>query len=95
MKAKLTPAAKADLRNIWIYTAANWNEDQAEAYSRILNRAIDRLAANPGLGKSLGQIRQGYFKFPAASHLLIYRSAGDTIEVVRILHKSMDVDRHI
>ena len=44
------------------------------------------LANQPGLGRDIDDIREGYFKFPAASHIFIYRSQSDAIEIVRILH---------
>jgi len=40
--------------------------------------------------------RAGYRKLAAGSHVLFYRvmSEGD-IDVVRVLHRRMDVDRHL
>jgi toxin ParE1/3/4 len=53
------------------------------------------LATHPTLGRSLSDIREGYFKFPSSSHLLIFRITNEAIEFVRILHKSSDVERHM
>jgi toxin ParE1/3/4 len=92
MTARLTPAAEADLEGIWRYTTANWGEDQAEAYLRGLGRIIDHLAANPRLGRNIGHIREGTFTFLSGSHLIVYRQAETAIDVVRILHKRMDVE---
>ena len=41
---------------------------------------------------------RGYRKLAAGSHTLFYRvnadDAGDVIDVARVLHQRMDVDRH-
>ena len=44
------------------------------------------LAENPRMGRAIDDIRKGYFKFPAASHILIYRLKPEAIEFMRILH---------
>ena len=92
----LSPAAQADLEEIWDYTAERWDVDQAEAYLRGLQHAIERAAANPRVGPSCDEIRPGYRKLAAGSHTLYYRlSADGTVDVVRVLHQRMDVDRHL
>lgn len=92
----LSPAAQADLEHIWDYTAQRWDVDQAEEYLRELQRAIERVAANPRLGRPCDEIRPGYLKLTAGSHRLFYRiTAEGVIDVVRVLHQRMDVDRHL
>ena len=92
---RLSPLARADLDGIWNYTTAHWGESQAQAYLLGLDASMKLLAANPGLGRAIDDIRDGYFKFPAASHILIYRVRPGAIEFIRILHKSSDVERHV
>jgi toxin ParE1/3/4 len=92
----LSPAAQADLEQIWDYTHDCWGVDQAEDYVRELQRAINRVAANPRIGRASDDIRPGYRKLAAGSHTLFYRvTAENVIDVVRILHQRMDVDRHL
>jgi toxin ParE1/3/4 len=92
----LSPAAQADLEQIWDYTRGRWGLDQAEDYLRELQRGIERAAANPGIGRPCDEIRPGYRKLPAGSHTLFYRvTAEAVIDVVRVLHQRMDVDRHL
>jgi toxin ParE1/3/4 len=92
----LSPAAQADLEQIWDYTHDRWGVDQAEEYLRELQRAIERAAANPQIGRACDEIRRGYRKLVAGSHTLFYRvSAEGAIDVVRVLHQRMDVDRHL
>lgn len=92
----LSPAARADLERIWDYTYERWGDEQAEEYVRELQRAIERVIDNPMIGRFCDEVRSGYRKHAVASHTLYYRSASaDVIDVVRILHQRMDVDRHL
>jgi toxin ParE1/3/4 len=93
----LSPAAQADLEQIWDYSCEQWNDDQAEAYVRVIQHAVELVADNPLIGRSCDEVRAGYRRHTAGSHTLYYRvgAGGDLIEVVRILHKHMDVDRYL
>jgi toxin ParE1/3/4 len=92
---RLSPKARADLDTIWIYAAAQWNEAQAEAYLSSLDHAMQLLCFNPMMGMDMSHVRKGYRKFPAGSHMLFYQLNADTIDIIRILHKSMDAERHL
>ncbi|MBO0882516.1 MAG: type II toxin-antitoxin system RelE/ParE family toxin [Mycobacterium sp.] len=92
----LSPAAQLDLEQIWDYTHDRWGVDQAEEYLRELQHAIERAAANPRIGRACDEIRPGYRKLAAASHTLFYRATAEgVIDVVRVLHQRMDIDRHL
>lgn len=92
----LSPAAQADLADIWDYTCERWGDSQAEIYVRDIQRAIERVAHNPLIGRSCDEVREGYRRQAVGSHTLYYRIARpDLIDVVRILHKRMDVDQHL
>lgn len=92
----LSPAAQADLDHIWEYTAERWGVDQAEIYLRELQRSIERAVSTPGIGRACDDIRAGYRKLATGSHMLFYRVTADgVIDVVRILHQRMDIDRHL
>lgn len=92
----LSPAAQIDLGQIWDYTCHRWDVEQADEYLRELQRAIELAAANPEIGRACDEIRPGYRKLAAASHALYYRVTPDgIIDVVRVLHRRMDVDRHL
>jgi toxin ParE1/3/4 len=91
----LSPRAQADIDEIWDYTADQWGDDQAERYIRDLRRAIETIARNPNRGRSCDFIRPGYRKFPVGAHMILFRLIADGINVVRILHQSMDFERHL
>lgn len=88
----LTHKAKADLRAIAIFTEERWGIEQRNTYIRQFDETFHSLAASPLLGKGCDDIMPGYRKFPQGSHIVFYKDGSNSvIEVVRILHKSMDV----
>jgi toxin ParE1/3/4 len=92
----LRPRARRDIENIWDYTAATWSQSQAEIYIRLIQRTLELLADDPRLGRAWDEIRAGYRKFRADSHIVFYRIiATSGIEVVRVLHESMDFEQHM
>ncbi|MGD0634440.1 MAG: type II toxin-antitoxin system RelE/ParE family toxin [Beijerinckiaceae bacterium] len=90
----LRPRARRDIEEIWDYSEKNWNAGQAELYIRQIQRSLQLLANDPGLGRACDDLRAGYRKFPSGSHLIFYRILGEGLEVVRILHERMDFERH-
>lgn len=62
---------------------------------RALDATFQLLVLNPRLGRNIDDVRKGYFKFPTASHILIYRVNKAQVEIVRILHKSGDVEARL
>ena len=91
----LTPAAQADLSEIWDYTAKHWGEAQAERYTRDIQATCEALGNGAQVGLSAEDIRAGYRKIGVGSHVLYYREREGTVEIVRILHRRMDVARHL
>lgn len=91
----LSPLARADLDNIWDHTSRRWDGDQAEAYLRMIQAAIDTVAANPKLGRPYDEVRAGYRRHHAGSHLILYRETSDVIDIVRVLYEKMDIGSHL
>jgi len=91
----LTPRARGDLTSIWTYTAERWNIEQADRYVGLLNGAIQVVAAEPRRWRACDHLRSGYFSYSAGSHVLFFKRHERGIVVVRILHQSMDFERHL
>jgi toxin ParE1/3/4 len=66
----LTNMAKADLKGIAHYTLVKWGRDQRNHYLSILDACFHQLAANPLKGMDCSEIRSGYRKFNAGSHII-------------------------
>lgn len=92
----LTNKAFADLKDIGHYTLEQWGREQRNLYLKMLDATFRQLAANPLKGKDCSDIRSGYRKFNAGSHMIFYRQlSGDTIEIVRVLHGRMDCETRL
>ncbi|MBC8732857.1 type II toxin-antitoxin system RelE/ParE family toxin [Paraburkholderia sp. UCT2] len=93
-QVRLTPLAESDLEDIWRYTSSNWSVDQADRYHRDLLSTIGALARGLKTGR-ICSVRAGYWRYTAGSHVIFYRDTDHTLDVIRILHQRMDVDRHL
>ena len=92
----LSPLALEDLRDIWRYGSATWGQVRAEQYGEKLLDAFDFLAENPKAGQPIEHIRPGYKRHPVGTHVIFYRlGMAASVEVIRILHQSMDSERHL
>ena len=94
-KFLLRPKAVDDLDSIWDYTVNRWSEEQAERYIRMLHAGFESIAREPTSGRSCDEIRDGYRRHRVGRHFIFYRTIETGVEVVRILHESMDFQRHL
>jgi len=95
MRFIVSPRARADIDDIWNYTVEHWGDRQAEIYLRLVKAAVEAVATDPKIGRTCDDVRRGYRKYPVGSHVLFYRVTATAIVVVRILHRRMDVERHL
>ena len=95
MKYQLTDKADKDVEEILEYSVMNFGAKQAQHYFEALKECIELLADNPEIGHSADEILPDYLRFPFESHVIFYKVFSSSILVVRILHESMDPERHI
>ena len=89
----LSAKAKSDLIKIARYTQITWGTAQRNDYLKILDNTFQLLIEAPKLGLNCDYIREGYSKYPQASHVIYYKEHKvNQILIVRILHKSMDIN---
>ena len=75
------------------YTQISWGLAQRNDYLKVLDNTFHLLAGDPELGINCDYIREGYSKYPQASHNIYYKEYKNSqIFIVRILHKSMDIN---
>jgi toxin ParE1/3/4 len=95
MKAlAFSPAAESDIDGIWDYSAHTWGPDQADRYTDEIRDVCHALARDQKRGRAV-DVRPGYLKFSTGSHVIYYRDHGNRLEIVRILHGRMEVNRHL
>lgn len=105
-QVRLTAGARADLRNILRWTADRFGRAQSRRYSDTLTQAIRSLEAGPDApgSRRRDELSRGLMTLHVARrgragrHLVVYRIGGtedpSIIEVIRLLHDSMDLSRH-
>lgn len=95
-KFELSGKAKNDLIKIAKYTELTWGAAQRNDYLKLLDNSFHQLSDDPMLGVNCDYVKEGYRKLPQGSHVIYYKEhKTDQILIVRILHKSMDVNRAI
>lgn len=88
-------AARADLKNIAAYTQKTWGAEQRRTYIKELDTAFHFLAENPLSGVTCDYIEAGLRKHSHQHHIIFYEEKHGGIFIVRVLHKSMDVDSQL
>jgi toxin ParE1/3/4 len=78
--------ARADLAEIWQWTAVRWGGEQAEAYLAGLKAAIGLLLDSPEMAHERPEISPPVRLYPCRSHVVIYRLSGDSLIVHRVVH---------
>jgi toxin ParE1/3/4 len=103
-RVRLSEAAQRDLVAILDWTAEHFGRRQASVYRRTLVAALTALSDDPYLSDSRprDEIQPGLRSLHVARrrrrgrHFVLYRAVQvGTIEIVRILHASMDVGGHV
>jgi plasmid stabilization system protein ParE len=93
MPAKIYPAAKERILEIWAYTEKKWSEKQADAYVRELVAEIETVAVQrhrwrPVLDGAL----QGVYFFRHRHHYVFFRELSKKrLGVISVLHEKMDI----
>lgn len=85
MRVDKTSAAEEDLFSIWFHIAA----DSPSAADRMLDRLEARwqlLATQPRSGAPREDLGPGLRTVAVGEYLSIYRAAGNSIQIVRVLH---------
>lgn len=95
MRLQFSPAARADLDDIFEYTHDLWGAAQAVRYLRDIQATCESLISGHAAGQSAEHVRTGYRKSVSGSHMIYFRVADERLIVIRILHQSMDVERHL
>lgn len=104
---RLSASAEADFRQILRWTADNFGSAQARFYADTLSSALQALSAGPSIigVKERPEVDSNIWTLHVARngrkgrHFIMFRVAGahdsKVIEVLRLLHDSMDLERHL
>jgi len=103
-RVRFSAEAEKDFARILTDTRDNFGPRQVEIYRATLREAIKRLEFGPEVlsSRALDEVRRGLRVLHIARkgrrgrYLLAFRADdGQTIEIIRILHDSMNIERHM
>ncbi len=95
MELVISPAALDDIRSIGKYSTRKWSEKQADIYVAKIYSGFEFIQGNP-THHSLRRVPVcGCCFLRVESHLIFFRDSETSVEIVRILHSSMDFERHL
>lgn len=92
---QLSEAAKADLKSIAKYTQITWGSQQRRVYLKELDLTFQFLAQHSDAGVPCNYISPNCRKYPKNSHIIFYEIRIDHVFIIRVLHKSMDVESRV
>lgn len=87
--------AISDLNEIWLYTLETWSAEQADRYYELIIKEISFIAKHPESGKPLHKLREDYFSVKVNAHFVFYKFSSTELEVIRVLHESMDIPNRL
>lgn len=91
----ISPAAEAEIAEIWDYTAGEYGLDAADDYAADLDKVMVRLLEFPLMGTDCAHVRKGYRRIRAGSHMIYYIPNRDGIQIMRVMHVRRDAKRHL
>ncbi|MEO7827049.1 MAG: type II toxin-antitoxin system RelE/ParE family toxin [Allosphingosinicella sp.] len=95
MRLELSRRAQADLDDIRDYSVAEHGAARAVDYLDALEGAFRRMLDFPEIGAVHPTVLPPMRALGCEQHRIFYEVGGGTILVIRILHKAVDLTRHL
>ena len=87
-----SPESLNDLDDIWLYIAQD-SINHADRFIDDLRVLCEgKLAVFPNMGRGRDYLAEGVLAFPHGGYMLYYRIRENAVEVIRIMHGSVDVE---
>ncbi|HKL81283.1 MAG TPA: type II toxin-antitoxin system RelE/ParE family toxin [Desulfobacter sp.] len=91
----LSPNAQKSLGNIKTYSLEEFGEEQTITYLKLIKKKLQMISESPDIGRNREEIKKGYLSFLAGSHIIFYRKAKNHVDIIDILHQSMEPYRYL
>lgn len=95
MKYRLTRPALRDLTETGRHTREHWDNQQTRRYGAGITARLKWLCRNQPLWHERPELAAGLFSYHHQSHIIIFRTYRDGIEIIRMIHQRMDPARHL
>ena len=89
----LSPAARADLRDIRVYSVDRFGVEVADSYFLGFDTAFALLREHPMAGAGRADLGNGIRCLLHRRHRIFYYLDGDIVVIVRIVHHAMNARR--
>lgn len=94
-KVCLSLRAAVQLREIYQYSASQWGDRKAAEYIALFERCFCDLGDNELLGRVRSEVGAGCRSVSVGKHVVFYRTGGQIVTIVAVLHGSMDVVKRV
>lgn len=95
MRLELSRRAQADLDDIRDYSIEHFGLERAIRYLDAVEGAFRRILEYPNIGQTRPELGDKLRSLPVGEHRLYYSLGADTILILRVLHKAMDIERYL
>jgi toxin ParE1/3/4 len=95
MKIILSPSAVRDLQSISDYTLRNWGTEQEERYLKGLWEKLTAIQSNPNSFRLREDLVKCCRSAGHGQHVIFFAVQEQTLQIIRILHGSMDFSNHL
>lgn len=93
-KIILSKEAREDLIQIGCYTQEKWGKEQRLKYLEQFQSIFKKLAEGQVKGRQRNELVGAPLSYREGSHIIFYHEIKKGIEVLRVLHKRMDFEKH-
>lgn len=92
---RVSDPAKDDLGRIGAHTRREWGAHQKRKYLGQIRDSFKAIRDTPGLGAPRDIIAKGLCAHRVGKHVIFYRETKNELVIVRVLHETMDPERHL
>jgi toxin ParE1/3/4 len=95
MNLILSPSAIRDLQGISDYTHRTWGTEQENHYLKGLWEKLLEIQSSPDSCRLRYDLANGCCSTRYEKHVIFFTTHGNKLQIIRILHSSMDFQRHL
>ena len=92
---RLSRRADTDLEPIAEFSIQEFGITRARQYIEGLDHCFQTLAETPLIGREANYLIPEVRRFVYQAHVVFYKQTDQGVLIVRVLHRRMDVDRHL
>jgi len=94
MNLILSPSAIRDLQGISDYTHRTWGAEQEDRYLKGLWEKLSEIQSSPNSCRLRDDLAKDCRSTRYEMHVIFFTIDGNKLQIIRILHGSMDFQRH-